>query len=90
MGVSTFYMTQSRNLVIDFTVPFQEESTVILTPAPTEGVQILACLRPFHVKVIGTKVTNIDHSFKFDIFLFTGVDMSTDGALLPPCRLLDL
>ena len=51
IGVGPFSITHVRYVAVDFTVPYYEEPTVILIPAPTEMPKFFACSRPFQLSV---------------------------------------
>lgn len=51
VGIGSFSVTHARYQVIDFSVPFYEESSAILTPAPVRGNQSSAFIKPFHLQV---------------------------------------
>lgn len=48
----SFSITHARYLVVDFTVYIDEQSSTVLIPSPTRGIQTFAVLRPFHLEVI--------------------------------------
>ena len=51
MGINLFYIIESRYRVVDYVVAIQEDSTVILTSAPTPADKRFTCLTTFEPKV---------------------------------------
>jgi hypothetical protein len=52
MGIGGFSFTFNRYEVVDFSVPFLEESTTILMPSsPTQQHHLFACAQPFQLEV---------------------------------------
>jgi len=51
MGIGGFSFTFNRHEVVDFSVPFLEESTTILMPSPTQQRHLFACAQPFQLEV---------------------------------------
>ena len=47
LGVAGFTISQVREEGIDFTIPFYEEPSAILTPPPKADSKLFAVVRPF-------------------------------------------
>ena len=52
VGVQSVSITQARNQVISFMVPFDVDPMTILIPAPAEDSRLFACSKPFQMDVI--------------------------------------
>lgn len=52
VGVQGFSVTNERSLVVDFTVPFVEDPSVILTAASTAKNRFFVFFKPFQMTVI--------------------------------------
>ena len=51
MAVQGYSIAFTRYQAIDFSVPFNEETTTILIPAPVEESHLFVCIRPFQWQV---------------------------------------
>lgn len=88
VGVQGFSVTNERSLVVDFTVPFVEDPSVILIAASTAKNRFFVFFKPFQMTVI-ISVSDKFHfrrnAIQFRVLMFVwGVSMFVTGPAITP------